>query len=115
MTNEEIYTKVAGTLVEALNVDDDEINQVAGKNLVQLGADHRFGPPTPAPALQACMGNVYILGDRQIGAKRQLLEHATHPMGTRRGNCVVPAQNHALDPDYAAVGGQPAVDNIHQS
>ena len=29
MTNEEIYTKVAGTLVEALNVDDDEIKPTA--------------------------------------------------------------------------------------
>ena len=29
MTKDEIYTKVAGTLVEALNVDDDEIKPTA--------------------------------------------------------------------------------------
>ena len=60
---------------------------VARKDLVELGEDQVAGPAAPAEAFQRAVVDAGVLGDRQVGAERQFLEHAAYAeaLGERRG------------------------------
>ena len=96
-------------------VRDDGVRRdaVAGKDLVELGADHVAGAPTPAPARDGRMQDARVLRDRQIRAERKLLEHAADAERLR-GDDRIGFTQRALDQNLAGVGGERAGEDVHQ-
>ena len=86
---------------------------MAGKDLVELGDDELAGPPAPAEAADRAMKHPRVLRHREIGAERQLLEHAAH--AERPGlDGAVGSRLGAVELDAAGVGRDAADQHMHE-
>ena len=86
---------------------------VAGKDLVELGANELAGAPPPADAGERRMEDAGILGDGQVRAEREFLEDAADAELLREshaGSSLLAA----VDGDPAAVGAKRAGEDVHQ-
>src|SRR5208337_469317 len=86
---------------------------VAGENLVELVEDEPSRPPPPAEAADGWMVDPRVLRDRQVRAKRQLLEDRAQSQRLGAGGRPA-ALLLAGDDEPSAVRRHAAVQDVHQ-
>ena len=89
-------------------------NAVTGEDLVELLADQGAGARLPARAPQAAVHDADVLGDRQVGAEREFLEHAADAAGAALPPTPVGHRLARQRPIVPSLGRQRSGQNVHE-
>ncbi len=89
-------------------------DRVAGEDGVELADDQLARIAAPAQAAEVRVEDPGVLGDRQVGAQRELLEDAAHARVVCRGHRPAGAHVPGADGDGAFVRQQRAGQHVHE-